>query len=724
MGIGYSHELTVTLDNGSQSCQGGVWVDWNQDRDFDDAGEAIAVNGSPGAGPYTATISPPVNAVLGETRMRIRVTKDEIPQPCGRQVYGEVEDYTVEVVNYCEASAGCGQYINRVQFANIDNSTGCEGYAYYPGLVGDIQLGLTYFATITIANGYSGNLGGLWFDWNHDLDFLDAGEEISLSPSFGPGPYTAIVTVPSGAKLGLTRMRVRLHRETDWPRPCDDELFGEVEDYVVSITESPYCLALSECDNYISRVQFGSIDNVSDCPMGWYGYSDFTDQGTELDIGAETPIPITITIEYGEEGDRGAAWIDWNQDFDFNDAGEAIPLTGTPGPGPYTATVMPPLDAMFGDTRMRIRSVRDHEPLSCGEESFGETEDYTVTVNNPGYCIGYGGCTEYIGRVELGDIDNASGCSQGYSNYSHLSTSMLKNEVYELTVTAGQSYPDDRCSVWIDWNQNGGFSDDGESIPVNGTPGMGPYTALIVPRPDASIGQTRMRVRLDWLGPYGPCDAAEHGEVEDYTIEVLCYCEAFAECDAYIIRVQIGDINNTSDCNTGYSDYTSLSTEIAMNVSSDITVTVGNSAGYEYGAVFIDWNQDTVFGYPSEEVPLNGSPGFGPYTATVTPPPGAVLGKTRMRVRVSSEEDPPGPCGPTEYGEVEDYSIVVTHCPRWDLVRDGCVNLEDFAVFAAHWLQSPCPEPDMCGCADLYTDGVVNLSDCRIFSSHWLEGCP
>ncbi|MHC4646244.1 MAG: GEVED domain-containing protein, partial [Planctomycetota bacterium] len=249
MGIGLSHELTVTLGNGSQSCQGGVWIDWNQDQDFDDAGEAISVNGSPGAGPYTATISPPVSAVLGETRMRIRVTSDQTPQPCSGQDEGEVEDYTVEVVNYCEASSGCGQYISRVEFAGMDNSSVCDGYAYYPGLVGDIQRGLTYPATITIANGYSGNFGGLWFDWNHD-----PGEEISLSPSFGPGPYTAIVTVPLYANLGLTRMRVRLHRETDWTWPCDDEPFGEVEDYVVNITESPYCLALSECDHYISRV--------------------------------------------------------------------------------------------------------------------------------------------------------------------------------------------------------------------------------------------------------------------------------------------------------------------------------------------------------------------------------------------------------------------------------------------------------------------------------------
>jgi hypothetical protein len=375
---GADAELTVVAENSEPSDECGVWVDWNQDLDFDDPGESIAVDGSPGAGPYAAHITPPLDAVLGETRMRIRVVRGETPPPCGGTDSGEVEDYTIEVADYCEASSGCGQYISRVEVAGIDNATDCDGYAFYHDLVADMQRNQPYLITITIANGYDGNFGGLWIDWNRDLDFFDDGEEIALSPPWGPGPYTATIVPPPDATLGQTRMRVRLHRETDWPWPCDDEPYGEVEDYVVNVVESPYCSAFSECDEYISRVQLGEIDNISECALGWYGYSDFTYLSTELAIGTDTP--ITITLDYGEEGDQGGLWIDWNQDLDFFDDGEAIPLDGSPGPGPYTAAVSPPPGAPLGATRMRVRVVRDHEPEPCGEQDAGEVEDYTIIV--------------------------------------------------------------------------------------------------------------------------------------------------------------------------------------------------------------------------------------------------------------------------------------------------------------------------------------------------------
>jgi len=78
----------------------GVWIDWNGDEDFDDAGEEV-FNGE---ADFTNNIpvNVPVAANVGSTKMRTRIvwTGDETSvSPCGITTNGgEVEDYTINVV--------------------------------------------------------------------------------------------------------------------------------------------------------------------------------------------------------------------------------------------------------------------------------------------------------------------------------------------------------------------------------------------------------------------------------------------------------------------------------------------------------------------------------------------------------------------------------------------------------------------------------------------------
>ena len=50
------------------------------------------------------------------------------------------------------------------------------------------------------------------------------------------------------------------------------------------------------------------------------------------------------------------------------------------------------------------------------------------------------------------------------------------------------------------------------------------------------------------------------------------------------------------------------------------------------------------------------------------------------------------------------------------------INFTNFAVFAAHWLQSGCGEPDFCNGADLDGNSQVDYNDLALFAQHWLEG--
>jgi hypothetical protein len=59
---------------------------------------------------------------------------------------------------------------------------------------------------------------------------------------------------------------------------------------------------------------------------------------------------------------------------------------------------------------------------------------------------------------------------------------------------------------------------------------------------------------------------------------------------------------------------------------------------------------------------------------------------------------------------------------------NGDVDLEDYSVFAQHWLETGCVVPSWCGGADINPKiidrGQVDLIDLAIFVQNWLEsGC-
>ena len=139
------------------------------------------------------------------------------------------------------------------------------------------------------------------------------------------------------------------------------------------------------------------------------------------------------------------------------------------------------------------------------------------------YCgVGSIQCDEFISRVEIGDIDNSSGCTAGgYQNYTSESTMVEIGTSYTITVTNGPPvYADDQCGIFVDWNQDGDFSDSDETISVTGSPGTGPYTATITPPAGAELGDSRMRIRITWNQSAEPCTNDQYGETEDYTLTV------------------------------------------------------------------------------------------------------------------------------------------------------------------------------------------------------------
>jgi hypothetical protein len=423
---------------------------------------------------------------------------------------------TYDPREYCWArSVYCQEYISVVQVGSIINASGCHQYSKYTHLSTEMEIGVSYDMTVSIGDPFSNDLGGIWIDWNQDLDFDDPGETIPVEGSPGMGPFTATIIPPEDALPGDTRMRVRLLWGAEI-LPCGSTNYGEVEDYTITVVAPDYCAASGGCFEHISGVVVGDIDNNSECSE----YADYTSISTDMPIGVDHEITVINGNPYA--GDQCGIWVDWNQDLDFDDPDEMIAVSGTPGLGPYTATITPPPGALLGDTRMRIRITWTGAVDPCGDTSYGEVEDYTITVvAAPSYCEAEGGCSEHIARIEIGDIDHASACD-GYADYTAYATSVARGSTYPLTVTVGDAYnEEDQGGVWVDWNHDFDFDDPGETIPVEGSPGVGPYIAQIVPPASALLGSTRMRVRVTWTGSVLPCGLTTFGEVEDYTLIVV-----------------------------------------------------------------------------------------------------------------------------------------------------------------------------------------------------------
>jgi hypothetical protein len=128
----------------------------------------------------------------------------------------------------------------------------------------------------------------------------------------------------------------------------------------------------------------------------------------------------------------------------------------------------------------------------------------------------------------------------------------------------------------------------------------------------------------------------------------------------YINKVVLGTINNTSGNNSGYGDYTSLSTNLAAGGSASITVTPGFTQGTypEYWRVFIDYNHNGTLNDAGEMIAVGN--GSGSVTKSFTVPSTAKSGATRMRVVMHYGSARGNPCGTFTYGEAEDYTVNIT----------------------------------------------------------------
>lgn len=190
--------------------------------------------------------------------------------------------------SYCIPVADCSweDGFTDFAFAGIENyESGCSdgGYGVFTELEASVEIGDTY--TATMAAGYANNFASIWIDFNSDLEFSESELILTDFPMGGPGVLTDVdITIPGWGLPGTTTMRIgAAYGVPSSPDPCAALVYGEWEDYTVTVTGSPI-----EYDAGVKEINMSSLTLAQ----------DITPMATVKNYGSETiSFPVTMTIE-------------------------------------------------------------------------------------------------------------------------------------------------------------------------------------------------------------------------------------------------------------------------------------------------------------------------------------------------------------------------------------------------------------------------------------------
>ncbi|MGK0253405.1 MAG: hypothetical protein ACI9OE_000874 [Mariniflexile sp.] len=239
-----SYNLTVNVNtDGDYTTATKVWIDWNQNCSFNDAGEEYnlgdatnVANGATSNSPLSITV--PFGASSGSTIMRVstKYKDDGQPTACENGYDGEVEDYAINIPQQTSSTT-------LVQLNTINNASGRPSeYSDYKSISTTVNRNSSYPLNVNINT--SGNFEvstRVWIDWNQNSSFDDPGEAYDLgntnnvtdgATSNSPLP----ITIPIGAILGNTIMRVSTkYNDGSLHTSVQTIVDGEVEDYTLNI---------------------------------------------------------------------------------------------------------------------------------------------------------------------------------------------------------------------------------------------------------------------------------------------------------------------------------------------------------------------------------------------------------------------------------------------------------------------------------------------------------
>jgi len=314
-----------------------VWIDYNGDEDFGDAGELVWSKAASKDTPNSGTFTVPSGTVGGETRMRVSMKYNGIPTSCETFSYGEVEDYTINLgagapdtqaptAPSSLAASNVTQTTLTLSWNASTDNVGVTGY--------DVFQGSTNLGSVT---GTSTNITGL-------------------------SPATAY------------SFKVRAHDAAG-----NNSGFSNTVNVTTLSNTVTYCASKGNNSSYewIDLVKLNNMNNPSGNDGG---YKDNTNISANLPYGSNT-IQISAGFSGSSYREYWRIWVDFNQNGTF-DSNELVVSGSSSSSATLSATFNVPTSALTGATRMRVSMKYNASQSPCETFSYGEVEDYTVIISN------------------------------------------------------------------------------------------------------------------------------------------------------------------------------------------------------------------------------------------------------------------------------------------------------------------------------------------------------
>jgi agmatine deiminase len=161
-----------------------------------------------------------------------------------------------------------------------------------------------------------------------------------------------------------------------------------------------------------------------------------------------------------------------------------------------------------------------------------------VVVSN--YCGSKGtdASGEVIANVDFASINNSSTATVGYENFTATSTDIAKGASYAITITPQWFYGAyaEGYAVFIDYNNDGDFTDAGEKVWTKSATRASYVTGNITIPTTAATGSTRMRVAMKYNALPTACETFSYGQVEDYTVNITASTARMASSEPVAIK--------------------------------------------------------------------------------------------------------------------------------------------------------------------------------------------